>query len=204
MNDSFIFYTSFVDAIDTLPEEDQLRAYKAISHYATKGEVPSPSIGIAYTIFLMAKPQIDANKNRRENGGKGGRPKKETYGFEDENHRLSDEKPNVNVNVNVNDNVNKKENVEKKKNFTPPTQEEVEAYCRERSSSVDPKAFYDYFTQGNWTDSKGQKVRNWKQKLITWENHRNDRASPKKSGFNDMMHQDYDMDAIEKAILNEA
>ena len=56
-----------------------------------------------------------------------------------------------------------------KREFVPPTLEEVEAYCRERNSPVDAKQFYDYFTAGNWYDSKGQKVRSWKQKLITWE-----------------------------------
>lgn len=56
-----------------------------------------------------------------------------------------------------------------KREFVPPTLEEVEAYCRERNSPVDAKQFYDYFTAGDWYDSKGQKVRRWKQKLITWE-----------------------------------
>ena len=53
--------------------------------------------------------------------------------------------------------------------FIPPTLEEVTAYCQERNSVVDPKQFYDYFTTGNWKDSKGNQVKNWKQKLITWE-----------------------------------
>lgn len=65
-----------------------------------------------------------------------------------------------------------KETRKRKKVFTPPTYEEVEAYCLERNSPVDPKAFFDYFTAGQWTDSKGNPVLNWKQKLITWEKRR--------------------------------
>lgn len=53
--------------------------------------------------------------------------------------------------------------------FVPPTLEEVKAYVKERNSPVDPQKFFDYFSAGNWIDSKGQPVRNWKQKLITWE-----------------------------------
>ena len=53
--------------------------------------------------------------------------------------------------------------------FTPPTLEEVTAYVKERGSSVDPIRFWSYYDEGNWTDAKGNKVRNWKQKLITWE-----------------------------------
>ena len=51
----------------------------------------------------------------------------------------------------------------------PPTLEEIEKYCRERNSPVDPKKFFEYFDTGGWKDSKGQPVRNWKQKLLTWE-----------------------------------
>lgn len=62
--------------------------------------------------------------------------------------------------------------------FTPPTLEEVKAYCKERESNVDPKKFFDYFEAGRWIDSAGKPVRNWKQKLITWEQHSN-HAAPK-------------------------
>ena len=62
---------------------------------------------------------------------------------------------------------------QKRKRFTPPTLEEVEAYCRERQNDVDPKKFYDYFTASDWVDSRGQTVRSWKQKIITWEGHSN-------------------------------
>mgnify|MGYP007090497323 FL=1 len=58
--------------------------------------------------------------------------------------------------------------------FVPPTLEEVAAYARERNSSVDPKKFFEYFNTPNdkgqtWIDSKGNPVRNWKQKFLTWE-----------------------------------
>ena len=61
--------------------------------------------------------------------------------------------------------------IEKKerKKFSPPTLEEVEEYCRQRNNNVDAKRFYDYFSEGEWKDSKGQPVKNWKQKVITWE-----------------------------------
>ena len=51
-----------------------------------------------------------------------------------------------------------------------PTIEEVRDYCiNVRHNNVDYQKFYDYFNEGNWIDSKGNKVRNWKQKIITWE-----------------------------------
>ena len=61
----------------------------------------------------------------------------------------------------------------KRKRFTPPTLEEVKAYCRERNNNVDPQKFFDYFSESNWHDSKGKKVSSWKQKVITWEGYSN-------------------------------
>ena len=57
--------------------------------------------------------------------------------------------------------------------FTPPTLEEVENYCKDRNNSVDAKKFFDYYSVNDWCDSKGNKVKNWKQKLITWEKKEN-------------------------------
>ena len=67
----------------------------------------------------------------------------------------------------------------------PPTLEEVEAYCKERNSSVDPRQFWEYFEAGGWKDSKGNPVRNWKQKLITWEKFDNSKPQKEKT-FADM------------------
>lgn len=56
----------------------------------------------------------------------------------------------------------------KKKEFTPPTLEEVKAYIEENGYKVDAEYFYKFYSAGNWIDSKGNQVNNWKQKLITW------------------------------------
>jgi hypothetical protein len=64
-----------------------------------------------------------------------------------------------------------KEKKRKKKDFTPPTLKEIEDYCKSRNNNVDAKRFFDFFDASNWVDSKGNKVRNWKQKVITWESY---------------------------------
>lgn len=62
------------------------------------------------------------------------------------------------------------EQVKKKKGktFSPPTLEEVQEYAKEKGLIVDTAYFFDYFSTGEWIDSKGNKVKNWKQKLLTW------------------------------------
>ena len=59
-----------------------------------------------------------------------------------------------------------------KERFKKPTLQEVENYCRERNNNIDAKKFIDFYEVNNWVDSNGKKVKNWKQKIITWENHK--------------------------------
>ena len=72
----------------------------------------------------------------------------------------------------------------KRKKFVPPTLEEVQAYCLERNNNVDAQKFYDYYTASEWHDGKGNKVKNWKQKVITWE-----RDSTKGKGDSNGLHE---------------
>jgi predicted phage replisome organizer len=81
----------------------------------------------------------------------------------------------------------------KSKSFVPPTLEEVKAYCKERNSSVDPNHFFEYFDVGKWIDSKGEPVRNWKQKLITWE--QKGGSSSRGGGRTDRRREEHDYEA---------
>lgn len=79
------------------------------------------------------------------------------------NRTTSEQQVNTNKN-DKNDNNNIKEN-NKKKN---PTLEEINQYILEKQLKVDGQKFYEYFEEGGWKDSKGNQVKNWKQKLLTW------------------------------------
>lgn len=56
----------------------------------------------------------------------------------------------------------------KRKAFVPPTFEEVLDYAKEKDREELAKEFFEYFSVGDWVDSKGNKVLNWKQKFLTW------------------------------------
>lgn len=60
----------------------------------------------------------------------------------------------------------RKYNKKPKKVFTPPILEDVILFFKENNYSefVAKKAF-DYYSEGNWKDSKGLQVKNWKQKM---------------------------------------
>ena len=55
------------------------------------------------------------------------------------------------------------------KRFVKPSVDEIRAYCAKRGNKVDAQKFFDYYDTSGWVDGKGKPVRNWKQKVITWE-----------------------------------
>tara|TARA_R100001463_G_scaffold9938_4_gene29579 strand:- start:9351 stop:9914 length:564 start_codon:yes stop_codon:yes gene_type:complete len=64
----------------------------------------------------------------------------------------------------------------KTKKQVAPTLDEVREYAKSRNVESLASQFYEYFSTGNWVDSRGNKVINWKQKFITWEKY-NDRST---------------------------
>ena len=52
--------------------------------------------------------------------------------------------------------------------FTPPTVEEVAAYCQERRNSISPEAFIDYYSSKGWMVGRN-KMKDWKAAVRNWE-----------------------------------
>ncbi len=75
--EGFIFYRSFADALSTLDDSSFRTIVDAITAYALDDKEPELD-GYLKSIFVLIRPQIDANNRRYENGKKGGRPKKQT------------------------------------------------------------------------------------------------------------------------------
>lgn len=70
----------------------------------------------------------------------------------------------------ISNNPKKSSGAKAPKRFKPPTFDEVKAYYDEKHMTFDLNYFWQFFTEGNWKDSRGNQVKNWKQKMITWEN----------------------------------
>lgn len=119
--DSFVFYKSFFDMVSYIPDAKvREEAYAAICEYAfNENEIETDNTMVNMVIAAI-KPQIDANRKRRENGNQGGREPdkekatgsktKEPMVIDSETDGCVNKEPNVNVNVNVNANVNDNEN----------------------------------------------------------------------------------------------
>ena len=95
---SFVFYDSFYEAVSKLPDKEQLAVYNALCQYALYSIEPECD-GVVAAMFMLMRPQIDANNRKRENGklgasggALGGRPSSDN----------PTGTPNVNANVNAN------------------------------------------------------------------------------------------------------
>lgn len=64
--------------------------------------------------------------------------------------------------------------------FTPPTFEEVQAYCTERKNNVDPERFIDFYASKGWMVGKN-KMKDWKAAVRNWESR--DKANKPQTGF---------------------
>jgi len=99
----------------------------------------------------------------------------------DSNKLLTDDK--LTANVEIEKELEKRDKSKSKsKRFVPPTLEEVQEYVKEKGYHVDAEFFFKFYSEGNWIDSKGNAVKNWKQKLITWEKRDGQRNNTQNAG----------------------
>lgn len=78
--------------------------------------------------------------------------------------------PNINTDIktNINTDIFDAPQTTKTKRFTPPTVDDVRAYCAERNNNVDAERFVDYYTANGWQVGKN-KMKDWKAAVRTWE-----------------------------------
>ena len=82
----------------------------------------------------------------------------------------------------------------KEEKFIAPTIDEIEKYIADKKlKNVDAKDFLDFFTESKWVDTKGNKVKNWKLKLLTWNNYdKGKQEKSKPANYNNYEQRKYD------------
>ena len=66
----------------------------------------------------------------------------------------------------------------KRKRFSPPSLEQVQAYCKERENKVNPQRFIDFYQSKNWMVGKN-KMKDWKASVRSWESRDEDKQKSK-------------------------
>ncbi len=199
MRDSFVFYRSFFEALNGLSDIEKGQCFSVLADYALNSIIPENMDAVVRVFFTMARPQIDANIQRHENGCKGGkfgnlggRPRKNP----EETPKKPQENPNTTPNVNDNENENDNENDiyplnnspkgennqidleeyikdEERKRFVKPTIDEVIIYCKEANKPINPEKFWNFYESKGWKVGKAP-MKNWKAAISTWSSNYSD------------------------------
>jgi len=156
--ETMIVYRSFFESLKGCEKEIQADVWNAIFEMGfNQKEVELD--GLSKTLWLLIKPQIEANLKRFLNGSK---PKQKQNKSEDgakPKQELSETEANNNNNNN-NNNITHSPSKNKQ-----PFLEEVIAYFNQNNYTTESatKAFNYYHPE--WKDSQGKRVLNWKQKM---------------------------------------
>ena len=181
--EGFVFYRSFYEAIRNMDDATCAACFRALCEYGLNG-VDAAENPIAAAILIMAKPQIDRNNEKYENGKKGGRPKKPKDETENQTETKAEPNENQTETKTEKSKPKEKEKVKEKEKekvtlksecegvkpsaFAPPSVEEVKAYCAERGNKVDAERFVDYYTANGWMYGK-TRMKDWKAVVRNWE-----------------------------------
>ena len=184
----FVLYHSLRKPLEMLDDAQRGKLLLAILNYSEFGTVPDFQDAVIDMAFAFIRDKLDrdadAYKDKCEKraiaGSKGGKQRvanqanatfaKQNQANQANASKSSQLKPEPEPELKPEPEL--EQDKKKRKRFTPPTLEEVKAYCEQRNSSVDPVQFYEYFTADpdrQWIDAKGNKVTNWKAKILTWE-----------------------------------
>ncbi len=183
---SFIIHKDSLDILDQLSDEQAGKLFKAIFYYQKTGDSEQfdQFTKIIITPFISQfrrdenkwlnvvernKANIAKRWNKEDTTGKSGIPKL-TKNTDSDSKNKNDSDSDSNSDSNL-----------KPKGFIKPTLQEIIQYCQERKNSLDVKKFFDYYEASGWKDKDGKQVKNWKQRIITWEG-RNQQQNPQSSG----------------------
>lgn len=154
-------WTDFREVIELLEPDEKGRLFDAMLDYAADGEEPSLAGNERY-IWAYARQTIDRtrkeNERLKENGSKGGRPKKQEEPIETNENQQKPAETKMN-----------QQEPKTVKRFKPPTVDEVAEYCKERKNSIAPQQFVDFYTSKGWKVGD-QPMKDWKAAVRTWEN----------------------------------
>lgn len=204
----FTWLPKFTQTLLSVPEEHQATLFRALALYGNYGEEPEFDDWALKAVFEALREDIDNNKNFRKAGSTGGRGNKkpenpsccQAEGLEDAETPLCDDATPL-LEISGNAETPSEVGFEKApsipyqsipnqsipdqpkgkgRRFTPPTAEEVAAYCSEKGYTFSPEAFTAFYESNGWRVGKNP-MKSWKAACSTWQQ----REEPRKGGAHD-------------------
>ena len=197
----FIFQDKYLDRLAKLSDQEVGRLVRALAQYhATGKEQELKGRECGYYDFIKA--DIDEIENAYAAKCEKNRQNRVSSIVNDRQRTITndDERPQ-NININKKE---IKENhlkvVKEKLRFSPPTLEEVKAYCQERKNHVDADRFVDFYASKGWKVGN-QPMKDWKAAVRTWE--RGEKSTSAQQ-YNQRTYTEDDLMAVSDDLMEEA
>ncbi len=179
--ENFTWFPKLTRTVERVLEEQRGELLWALACYGTYGVEPDLEYPLDMAFEALREDIDNSRRNRGQN--KGGRPPKKTMVSESENQvsetetrvfetrnqgfEMAEPKPSQ-------ANTNQAKPIKKKvERFTPPSVEEVRAYCAEKGYTFDPESFHAFYESKGWKVGRNP-MKSWKAACVTWQNRRND------------------------------
>lgn len=184
--DGFMFFSSYYEAIRPISEQDRLLLLDAILDYVFVRKEPDDLPAMLYGYFALLRPNLDSSIKRRaasvSNGRRGGRPSKSRREKPSKNPAETQEKPDLKPERigkegrggEQDEGENRAGEPPRTSRFTPPSVQDVRAYCLECGIDVDAEQFVDFYVSKGWRVGKGP-MEDWRAAVRTWA--RRDKSS---------------------------
>ena len=201
MKKSFLLYSDQIEIFNGLTDEQAGVLIKHIYDYSmdhsdgyrgwlddpTSKAIVDPVVRMAFTAIKIAMDRdhetyLNICERNRINGLKGGRPPEPRKPNGLSGNPKNPRKPKK---ADSDSGSDKKKKVIKK--FLPPTLKDVIQYFSENGYTKESaRKAYQFYSIANWHDSKGNPVKNWKQKMISvWFKEENKIQGPATSSFDE-------------------
>lgn len=173
MKESFVFHFEYIEDI---PEELQPQYAMYVINYARYGEEPILEDWRDKKIWNRIKSRMDDDTDRYSKKCNNLRNHRKTLNqnkiLQESIDEAAAEETADEAKQELPEYTNEAEEKPKGKRFKKPTPEEVQAYCDERKNGIDGEYFCSYYQAREWFLSKGNKMKDWKAAVRTWEGNR--------------------------------
>ena len=198
-------YFDWLEVTQDLTAEEKGNLIDAVVAYASGQEFEHLLNGGSMIAFRFLKGQVDRNNaisdirrnaraNKKEQNGTNENKTEET-GTNDNKVEETETKSPKEINKEKEKEKETEKERETKKRFSPPTLEEVAAYCEERKNGINALHFIDYYQARGWELKPGQKMKDWQACVRTWEQRRSTGAVAASGGQKGIIAHQYEQRA---------
>lgn len=199
-------FVDYLDAIEPLGDAERGRLFTSLLTYARTGEAPQLG-GNERFLFPMMRAQLDRDiaamagvSEARSKAAKASKSSKCEQIQQMQAKAANASKSSKDKDKDEDKDEDKKGNGARAARFTPPSVEEVSAYCQERGNGVDASRFVDFYSSKGWMVGKS-KMKDWKAAVRNWERSGDAKATPaKKPGYNVQHHGD-ELSDVQRAAI---